>query len=109
MTTTNAELIEVANGFKASMIAAKTNDPEPGSILDLWLRTAAALESATTVTDEIVERCARAAFDNAFLKYAPEDVERWDDLDPVDEHKAIESWREVVRAVLAALTEGERR
>ena len=53
MTTTNAELIEVANGFKASMIAAKTNDPEPGSILDLWLRTAAALESATTVNDEM--------------------------------------------------------
>ena len=88
MTTTNAELIEVANGFKASMIAAKTDDPEPGSILDLWLRTAAALESATTVTDARVQRLREACYAQG-LSYP--------------------TITEATTILTAALTEGERR
>ena len=51
MTTTNAELIATATAFKAAMSDANTDAPAPGSILDLWLRTADALEAATTITD----------------------------------------------------------
>ena len=46
MTTTNAELIATATAFKAAMSDANTDAPAPGSILDLWLRTADALEAA---------------------------------------------------------------
>lgn len=53
------------------------------------------------VTDAEVELCAQAAYDRAFLKYAPEDVDRWEFL-VVDNDPAAESWREVARAVLEA-------
>ena len=104
--TTNAELI--AEAVEDALFCwAGEGLPDAQFIAS---RVTAALESATTVTDEMVERSARAAFDDAFLKHAPADVDRWDDLDPVDERGAIDSWREVARAALtAALTEGERR
>ena len=53
MTTTNAELIATATAFKAAMSDANTDAPAPGSILDLWLRTADALEAATTIAEHM--------------------------------------------------------
>ncbi|GGO59069.1 hypothetical protein GCM10010910_01130 [Microbacterium nanhaiense] len=55
-------------------------------------------------SDAEVEAAARGAYDRAFLKHAPEDVDRWDDL-VVDNDEAAESWREVARAALLAAQE----
>lgn len=56
------------------------------------------------VDDAMVEWGARAAYENAFLRHAPEEVDSWDDL-AADNVPAAESWRAVARAVLvAALT-----
>lgn len=52
--------------------------------------------------DEMVEAGARAAYDRAFMKHAPEYVDRWDNL--VASHaEAADSWRDVTRAVLSAV------
>lgn len=50
----------------------------------------------------VVERAAQAAYDRAFLKYAPEDVDRWDDL-VADNSPAADSWREVALAVFESI------
>lgn len=51
------------------------------------------------VTGSMVEAGARAAFDQAFMKHAPEHVDRWDDL-VADNDPAVQSWRDVSRAAL---------
>ncbi|WP_297739664.1 hypothetical protein [uncultured Tessaracoccus sp.] len=53
------------------------------------------------VKPEWVEKGARAAFDDGFMRYAPKHVARWDD----DEHDEgiRESWRVIAYAVLAAV------
>lgn len=61
---------------------------------------------ARVTDDSAVEVGARAAYDQAFLKHAPEDVDRWDDL-AADNDPAAESWREVARAVIRAVSAGE--
>ena len=59
------------------------------------------------VTDgSAVEAAAEAAYEQAFLKHAPEDVDRWDDL-VADDAPAAESWREVARAVIRAVAAGD--
>ncbi|WP_308491047.1 hypothetical protein [Microbacterium terrisoli] len=52
--------------------------------------------------EELIEAAAKAAYEGAFLKHAPEDVDRWEDL-VVDNIPAVESWREVARHVLTVL------
>lgn len=53
------------------------------------------------MTDEnLIEEAAKAAYEGAFLKHAPEEVDRWEDL-LADNHPAVESWRDVARLVLA--------
>ena len=93
MTTTNAELIATATAFKAAMSDANTDAPAPGSILDLWLRTADALEAATTNLDRVRE--ARGNHPKC---------DRHDDEDAVSC-----GWKSAVLNIDAALTEGERR
>lgn len=54
--------------------------------------------------DELIEKAAKAAYEGAFLKHAPEEVDRWEDL-VADNDPAAESWREVARHVLAVFRE----
>lgn len=49
-----------------------------------------------------IERAAEAAYDRAFMKHAPEDVDRWSDL-VKDSDPAVESWRNVARAVFESI------
>ena len=60
---------------------------------------AAKSERLVIDSGELIERCARAAYDQAFLKHAPTEVDRWDDL-AADDDPSAESWREVARAVV---------
>ena len=128
MTTTNAELIATATAFKAAMSDANTDAPAPGSILDLWLRTAdaleaeerahghaadrvlalsAQLEAATTITDEQVERAAKALFS---IEEPDRNAFRWNREHPTEGLAWHGYWLDAARAALtAALTEGERR
>ena len=57
-------------------------------------------DKTLTIRDEWVEKAARAAFDDGFMRHAPEHVARWD-----DEHDegVRESWRVVASAALAAV------
>lgn len=50
--------------------------------------------------EQLIEEAAKAAYEGAFLKHAPEDVDRWEDI-VADNIPAVESWREVARHVLA--------
>lgn len=61
---------------------------------------------ARVTDDSTVEVAAKAAYEGAFLKHAPDDVDRWDDL-VADNHPAVESWREVARAVIRAVAADE--
>lgn len=67
-------------------------------------RAEAALARVTD--DSMTEVAAKAAYEGAFLKHAPEDVDRWEDL-VADNHPAAESWREVARAVIRAVAEND--
>lgn len=51
------------------------------------------------LTDEVVEEAARAAFDDGFLRYAPEHIARWGEE---DDEGVRESWRVVAHAALEA-------
>lgn len=54
------------------------------------------------LSDDNVEKAARGAYDGAFLRHAPEDVDRWEDL-VADNDPAAESWRAVARSALQAV------
>lgn len=54
--------------------------------------------------ERLADLGAKAAYEQAFLKHAPEDVDRWDDLVAYND-PAAESWREVARAVIRAVAE----
>lgn len=58
--------------------------------------------------ESLVEKVAQAAYERAFLKHAPEYVDRWDAL-AADNDPAAESWREIARAAFDALGLAEER
>lgn len=50
----------------------------------------------------LLDKAAKAAYEGAFLKHAPEEVDGWDDL-VADGHPAVDSWRDVARQVILAV------
>ena len=81
--------------------------PEYPHLVDEFrARADAVIAVLADLPDYVIEQAARGAYDGAFSKHAPEDVDRWDDL-VSDFHPAAESWREVARKALAAVFGGE--
>jgi len=52
----------------------------------------------------LLDRAAKAAYEGAFLKHAPEYVDRWEDL-VADGSESVESWRAVARQVLLTVAD----
>ena len=100
MTTTNAELIAEARAIVRAVGDGSSFDGRPAWLVIQDL--ADALESATTVSKEMVERAAESMWE---LRTRPSDP-AWDLL---DYGVKVEYRKDALHALTAALTEGERR
>ena len=97
--TTNAELI--AEAVEDALFCWAGEGPPDAQFIAS--RVTDALESATTVTDEMVERASRAFYND------PIGLTNWDSLVKTSPEIAERYRVSVLRALTAALTEGERR